>query len=116
LRATETIKPASEPLSVVSDVADLGHALVASFDDRALDELAERLAPHLAEKLGPQSTGDDGWLTSREAAGYLAISLDALHKRTRRREIPAVQETPGGKLHFKRSQLDRWRAEHSNGA
>jgi excisionase family DNA binding protein len=97
--------------------ADLGRALLASLDDGALDELATRLAPMLAGKLPTaERVVADKWLTAREAAAYLGLTLDALHKRTRRRSIPAVQESAGGKLYFLRSELDRWRLEHSNGA
>jgi len=63
----------------------------------------------------PPTPREDGWLNSRQAAAYLAITVDALHKRTRRREIPATQETAGGKLYFRRADLDRWRLERSNG-
>lgn len=90
----------------------LGHALLDSLDEDDLAELAERLASFLP---APAIT-DDRWLTSREAAEHLGLSLNALHKRTRRHEIPAVQESDGGKLYFRRSDLDRWRLNQLNGA
>ena len=90
----------------------LGRALLESLDDGDLAELAERLAPLLPR---PAIT-DDRWLTSREAAQHLGLTLNALHKRTRRHEIPAVQESAGGRLYFRRTDLDRWRLDRANGA
>jgi excisionase family DNA binding protein len=90
----------------------LGRALLDSLDEEDLAELAERLAPLLPRL----AITDDRWLTSREAAEHLGLSLNALHKRTRRHEIPAVQESDGGKLYFRRTDLDRWRLDHANGA
>ena len=57
----------------------LGIALVESLDEAALDLLAERLAPRIAERL---VGGDDRWLSTKEAANYLGLSVHALHKLT----------------------------------
>jgi hypothetical protein len=91
----------------------LATALLAELDDAALDELAELLAPRLAERLG--RNGDNQWFEARGAADYLAMTLDALHKRTTPEErakpgaIPCHQDVPGGKLYFLKSELDEWR-------
>ena len=92
----------------------LGQALVESLDDSALDLLAERLAPRLAERTPP--AGGDRWLTAREAAAHVGLSLHALHKLTAARTIPFEQDGPGCKLWFRRSELDRWRTGGGNGA
>lgn len=74
-------------------------------DSDALLELADALAPLIA----PAHT-EDGWMDAWEAASYLALTRDALHKLTAARAIPFVQNAPNGKWWFKRSELDAWRA------
>lgn len=93
----------------------LGAALVDALDDVALEALAERLAPLLEARLaGPH---DDAWFDAKGAAEYLGMSLASLYRRTTREAraepdaIPAHQEVPGGKLWFKRSELDEWRRD-----
>jgi Helix-turn-helix domain len=87
-------------------VTDLAVALLAALDDDALDALAERLAPRLAGRLAPT---EDGWLDSKQAAAYLGVSVNALHKLTAARAIPFEQDGPGCKLYFRRCALDRHR-------
>jgi excisionase family DNA binding protein len=82
-------------------------ALLAELDDQALAELARRLQPHLAE---PARVGDDGWLSTKQAAAYLGITVNALHKLTRARALPFEQSSPGGKCWFRRADLDGWRS------
>jgi excisionase family DNA binding protein len=91
-------------------MADLALALIDAFDDSALDALADRLAPRLASLAthGEQSS-DDRWLNTADAATYLGISANALHKLTAQRAIPFEQDGTGCKLYFKRSKLDDWR-------
>lgn len=80
--------------------------IVEALDEAALDSLADRLAPRIAERLAHDR---DGWLSAKDAAGYLGITVDALHKLTAARDIPFEQDAPGCKLWFRRSGLDRWR-------
>ena len=87
-------------------MSDLATALVAQLDDDALAELAMRLAPFLPR---PNGGDDDGWLSTREAAKYLGITANALHKLTAARAIPFEQEAPNAKCWFRRSELDAWR-------
>jgi excisionase family DNA binding protein len=94
-------------------VTDLAAALLDTLDEDALDRLAERLAPRLAGRLAAGTPQADGWLTSREAAAHLGVSLHALHRLSADRRIPASQDRPGGRLYFRRSELDRWRSERS---
>jgi excisionase family DNA binding protein len=88
---------------------NLAAALLASLDDLALDELADRLAPKLAERLVAREQAPDEWLTSKQAAAYLGISVNALHKLTSARAVPFEQDAPGCKAWFRRSSLDAWR-------
>lgn len=74
-----------------------------------LDSLADQLAPRVAALL-QEAAGRTDWLDSGEAADYLCLSTNALHKLTSARRIPFEQDVPGAKLYFRRSELDEWRA------
>lgn len=91
---------------IVTNPAALGTALIDALDDDALDVLASRLVPLLADRLGPTV---DEWLSSVDAAAYLGITVSSLHKLTASRVIPFEQDGPGCKLWFRRDQLDGWR-------
>jgi excisionase family DNA binding protein len=84
----------------------LAAALLAQLDDDALAELAARLAPFLPRS---GAADEDRWFSTRQAAEYLGISANALHKLTAARAIPFEQERPGAKCWFRRSELDAWR-------
>jgi excisionase family DNA binding protein len=84
----------------------LAAAVLEALDNAALVELAERLAPLLAERLG----GQDEWKDTREAADYLRMGVSTLGRMAKAGEVPAHQDCPGGKYFFKRSELDAWRA------
>jgi excisionase family DNA binding protein len=87
-------------------VSQLAAALVAQLDDDSLAELAARLAPFLPR---PEPAEGDCWLNTRQAAEYVGISPNALHKLTAARAIPFQQDRPGAKCWFRRSELDAWR-------
>ncbi len=90
----------------------LGAALIAGLDDDALDALAERLAPRLEARIGRplgSEVGADRWMTTAEAAGYLGMTANALHKLTAARAIPFSQDGPGCRCYFRRADLDHWR-------
>jgi hypothetical protein len=92
--------------------SDLAAALVDALDERALDELAARLAPLLAARLGQS---DDEWLDTRSATAYLNLrSVHAL-QRLKQHGLPYHQDTPAGKCWFKRSELDDWRDANREG-
>ncbi len=69
-------------------------------------DLAAVLRPHLQPE---QPAAIAGWMTSREAATYLGLTLAALHRLTAARAIPFEQDAPGGKCWFTRADLDTWR-------
>jgi excisionase family DNA binding protein len=73
-------------------------------DARLAADLAAALCPHLQME---QPGG--GWMTSREAAAYLGLTLPALHRLTAARALPFEQDAPGGKCWFQRADLDAWR-------
>lgn len=83
----------------------LATALLAELDDTALDQLAELLAPRLAERLAQQTTTPT-WLDAAAAAEHLSTSRDRvydlvqLHKLTPRRD--------GRRLLFRRTDLDTY--------
>jgi hypothetical protein len=72
-----------------------------------LAELAARLRPYL-------DRGDDGWLGTREAAAYAGCTVPALRYAVSRGEVEYEQRVPGGKTYFRRSALDRWRANRGD--
>ena len=84
-------------------------ALIASLDEQALVQLADKLAPYIISRLPAPDPQPDGWLDSAGAAAYLAISKNALHKLTAERRVPFEQDGPGCKCWFRRSDLDAWR-------
>jgi excisionase family DNA binding protein len=78
-------------------------------DPAARTRLAEIIAPVLRSELGGIDSDDDRWLTAREAAAYVGLSVQALYRHTSARTIPFEQTETGGKMWFKRADLDRWR-------
>lgn len=83
-------------------------AILAELTESDLDQLADLLAPLLAERMAPR-TEPDAWMTTRQAAGYLGLTVPALHRLTASREVPFEQDGPGCKLWFRRAELDVWR-------
>jgi excisionase family DNA binding protein len=82
------------------------------------EALVERVAVRVAEILRPliaesSSASAAGWMTSAQAADYLGMSRNALHKLTSAREIPFSQDAPGGKCWFQAGELDEWRRSRS---
>jgi len=70
------------------------------------DELINEIASRVAEIIDHP---EDNWIDATRAAEYLGIPKSTLHKLSSARKIPFEQDTPGGKLYFKRSALDAWR-------
>jgi excisionase family DNA binding protein len=67
-------------------------------------DLAAVIGPHLQPVPAPA-----GWMTTREAAAHLGLTLAALHRLTAARAVPFEQDAPGGKCWFQRADLDAWR-------
>lgn len=87
-------------------------SITVSLDAASVDALGEALSGHVVKALEAMlPRGGDEWMDSKQAAAYLAISLDALHKLTAARAFPFAQYTRGGRMHFRRSDLDRWREQ-----
>jgi excisionase family DNA binding protein len=88
----------------------LARALLAELGPEELAVLAERLQPFLRGAGVPvPAAASDGWMTTKQAAEYLGISVHALHRLTAAREIPFSQAGPGARCFFKKSDLDEWR-------
>ena len=83
-------------------------------DERALQRLAELLAPYMPAPEAPPEP--DRWMNSREAAAYAGTTRDALHKAMAAREVHFEQDCPRGKAWFKRSDIDAWRRGDRPGA
>jgi hypothetical protein len=87
--------------------------VVLGADERALQRLAELLAPYLPTPAPAASAEPDRWMNSREAAEYAGTTLRALHKAMAAREVHFEQDVPGGRAWFKRAHIDAWRrGEH----
>ena len=65
----------------------LAKALLDELEPGDLAVLAERLAPYLAPAPAP---ADDGWLTTKDAAAYLGVSVNSLHKADRGAAHPVL--------------------------
>jgi excisionase family DNA binding protein len=86
----------------------------AQLDDDDVERIAAAVADLVIERLRDPSTPDE-WMTTQDASVYLGITTNALHKLTAARQIPFSQENPGGKLFFRREDLDAWRASQAHG-
>lgn len=85
-------------------------AVVLTLDDGTLRRLAHAIAVELAKLTTAPTTTADGWLDSRAAAAYLGLpSSHPLHKLSAARELAFSQDSPGGKLWFRRADLDEFR-------
>jgi excisionase family DNA binding protein len=87
-------------------MSDLGRALLDQLGPDDLEQLARLLGPYM--HAAPSAS--DGWLTTREAADHLGLSVHALHRLTSTRQVPFSQAGPGAKCYFRRSDLDAWRS------
>ena len=88
-------------------MTDLTRALIDQLEPEELRSLAERLAPYLP---APQPERGWEWLDSRAAAAHLGVSIPTLRRLVASGEVPFRQDVDGGRLHFLRSELDRWRS------
>jgi excisionase family DNA binding protein len=85
--------------------------LAVTLDAVTLDQLAADIARRVFELM--PDPADDPWIGAREAAEHLGIHYSTVKQRAAAGELPAYQDSPGGPLWFKRSELDDRR--RSNG-
>ena len=79
-------------------VAELIRAVASLAADAALAEL----------RSSGESTTWPRWMSVETAAQYLDISVERLRKLVARGRIPFVQEGPGCRVFFDRTELDAW--------
>src|SRR3954447_23897557 len=82
-----------------------------ALDDDDVQRIALAVADLVVARL-PASESSP-WMTSGEAAEYLRVSLDALHRLTGAGAIPHVKQ--GGRCLFNRAELNEWLADHYAG-
>ena len=80
---------------------------LATLDD-LVDALADRVAERVTSRL-EQPRHDPDRRTTREAAQHLGLHPGTLRRLAAARAIPNEQDGPRCALHFRRSELDRWR-------
>lgn len=97
--------PVASSTSRNLSVAD--HNLALAVPPQLVEVIAQRVAELMAERIEPPA--EDRWMSTRNAAAYLGLTPNALHKLTAAREVPFAQDAPGGKCWFLRSELDAWR-------
>lgn len=79
------------------------------------DDDVARIARAVVELMRADAPPDE-WMTTAAAARYLSMTPNAMHKLTSARQIPFSQDRPGGRCHFRRSDLDAWRESQRHGA
>ncbi len=87
-------------------MTSLARALLEELSAEDLQALAERLRPFL-------EAGSDGWLGVKDAAAYAGCTVPALRHAMHKGEVEFEQNVAGGKVYFRRSALDAWRAGRS---
>jgi excisionase family DNA binding protein len=87
----------------VASVSAIVDALLAELDDDALDALAERLAPRLAEHLGAEGSP---WLNADEAARYIAGPKGRVYDLVQLGKLTPGRD--GRRLVFRRADLDAY--------
>ena len=78
-------------------------------DPEDLERLADLVAERIMERIDVVDATVHGWMTSAQAAEYMALTGAALDKLCATTDVPFAQDAPGGKRWFKRSALDAWR-------
>ena len=86
--------------------SSLATALLAEMDDQALEQLADKLAPLLAERLSPGAT-DDGWLRGADRiAKYVGAPRSRIYALSSAGRLPVIRD--GSALLARKSELDAW--------
>lgn len=97
--------------------ADLGVPVLAGllFTDEVLGALADRVAARLADH---QAQPQPRWLTTQEAADYLAVPVSRLYRAVSMRESaarPIPVHKDGAHSFFLTTELDEWRRAGGTG-
>jgi excisionase family DNA binding protein len=87
----------------VSAFVDL---LLSELDDAALDLLAERLTPRLAERLGQNGAPQSGWLDVAGAAEYIRCPKSRIYALVSANRISFHKD--GSRTLFRREELDEY--------
>jgi excisionase family DNA binding protein len=82
-------------------------AAVVLLTEDQFEEAMVRAVERVVERLRRDEL--DRWLTTAQAADYLAVHHDTVKRAAARRELPFEQNGEGGRLYFKQSALDAWR-------
>jgi excisionase family DNA binding protein len=80
--------------------------LIAELTPDQLDLLAERLAPRLLSRMAAAPTEHGAWLSTKQAAEYLACSRGRLYDLVQLRKLEPRRD--GRRLLCKRSDLDAY--------
>jgi excisionase family DNA binding protein len=79
-------------------------------DDEALGRLADLVAERVAARIALHSSpAPDRWMTTKEAALYLRVSISELQRAAAVGAVPHEQDGPGARLYFRAADLDDWR-------
>ena len=85
-----------------------GQRLALVVPDQFVEELADRTAELVAERLTLAAPAESSWLDFEGAMAYLGFSRDRLYKLTAAKAIPVRKKLDGQGLLFHRDELDRW--------
>lgn len=92
------------------DAGARSSALSIGLPDQVVDEIVERVADLVLERLQSQAEVEAApFMNSAQAAAYLGCSVKRLHKLTHLKRIPF--EKDGSRLLFRRVDLDDWVAK-----
>jgi hypothetical protein len=80
-----------------------------TLDDDDVERIADLVAERILERIEMVDANADRWLGTTEAADYLGITTNALHKLTAARQVPFEQDRPRARCWFKAAALDEWR-------
>jgi excisionase family DNA binding protein len=83
----------------------LGRALIESLDPEDLAELAVRLIPLIRPQ--PVQDRPKEWLSSREAAEHLGVSVATVARMVADGRLRARRDHPKGRLYFRRTELEQ---------
>jgi hypothetical protein len=72
-----------------------------------LDHVAAQVAAEILDRIELPKQWPE-WMNIDTAAAYLDISPERLHKLKQRDAVPYVQDGPGARVFFCRSDLDCW--------